>query len=446
MVVFLRFLSSSAFLLSVVFTVPLAFDVGGRTCGLAFSLSLATYYFILSTLRLATPTDSTWRRWGANSYSALQIIIIPGFLIWCLNRFSVDGGDDVNWVTRAFYNATRPLHQSQGIKDWIVGRDGLLENAFIGGWDKILRYSTPVFQLAEGFCSLLVIQAAGQVTKYLVNSQDGGDGWMIGLLVFSSSVISTSVYFLWRITTFEGLDSQDAILIGAAITCAVFLCAWGIGSGRGNVVESSLLFAYITLCIYQIFTDYQPNNPNLQPAGNLPTEGEDFPPLPPILMASYTTVLQALSTLPSTLRSAFGFMYAAVKTITPSVIISLTYRLTTLYLAARIIPAVRESGARALADGPDSLEDSEGVGTLMALLSYYSPSILIAVYTSLLMQHFASASSDHPGEWWTSQGGEGGGNISRWVNLAGTMGLYAVELWLGKGYGDDVGNGHWKLD
>lgn len=442
----IRALSSAAFILSIVFTVPLAFDVGGRTCGLAFSLSLASYYFLLSCLRLATPSGSTWRRLAVNTYAGLQLLLIPGLLIWCLNKFSVDSGDEAaSWVSRAFLNATKPFQQHLTVKDYVFGREGLLENFLIGGWDKLLQYSTPVFQVAEGFCSLLVIQAAGQVTRYLVNASDGGDGWMIGLLIFSGSVISSSVYFLWRITTFPGIDSQDAILIGMAITCAVFLCAWGIGSGRGNVVESSLLFAYITLCIYQIFTDYQPSTPATYTPPAQP-DTADFPPLPPILMASYTTVLQALSSLPSTLHSAFGFMVAAIKTITPSVIISLAYRLTVLYAAARIIPAVRESGARALSDGPDSLEDShEPVSTLMGLLSYFSPSILIAVYTSLLMQHFASASSDHPGEWWTSQGGEGGGNISRWVNLAGTMALYAIELWLGKGYGDDYG-GHWKLD
>jgi hypothetical protein len=68
---------------------------------------------------------------------------------------------------------------------------------------------------------------------------------------------------------------------------------------------------------------------------------------------------------------------------------------------------------------------------------------LIAVYTSLLMQHFASASADHPGEWWTTQGGEGGGNAWRWANLAGTMALYSVELYLGKENDDGL---HWKMD
>lgn len=60
----------------------------------------------------------------------------------------------------------------------------------------------------------------------------------------SASIISSSVYFLWRITKFPGIGNVDATLIGVAITCAVFLCAWGIGSGKGNPVESSLLVCF----------------------------------------------------------------------------------------------------------------------------------------------------------------------------------------------------------
>jgi ICE2 len=61
----------------------------------------------------------------------------------------------------------------------------------------------------------------------------------------SASVISSSVYFLWRITRFPEIGNGDATLIGVTITCAVFLCAWGIGSGRGNPVESSLLVSVL---------------------------------------------------------------------------------------------------------------------------------------------------------------------------------------------------------
>ena len=242
---------------------------------------------------------------------------------------------------------------------------------------------------------------------------------------------------------FPEIGNVDAALIGIAITCAVFLGAWGIGSGKGNPVESSLLFAYIVLCIYQIFTDYQPSQPTTPTP---PSQAADFPPLPPIIMASYTTLIDALSTLPSIIHAAFNFIMAALSTITPSVIISLAYRLFVLYASTRIIPAVRESGARALSQEA-SLEDSDGAGQILGLLSWFSPSILVAVYTSLLMQHFASTSGDGgPGEWWTSQGGDAGGNLWRWINITGTMALYALELNLGKEDVDGSLTGHWKAD
>lgn len=244
---------------------------------------------------------------------------------------------------------------------------------------------------------------------------------------------------------FPRISNVDSALIGVAITCAVILCAWGIGSGRGNPVESSLLFAYIVLCIYQIFTDYQPLHPSsVQP---LPAQTTDFPPLPPIIMESYSTIIHALSTLPRIIQSAFNIFYAAFSVISPSVLVSLAYRLFVFYASTRIIPAVRVSGGRDLSQ-ETSLEDSDAAGQFLALLSWFSPSILVAVYTSLLMQHFASTSQSAGASgadiWWTNQG-SGGGILWRWVNLACTMGLYAVELWLGKH--DDIDTGmHWKND
>ena len=241
---------------------------------------------------------------------------------------------------------------------------------------------------------------------------------------------------------------MDAILIGMAITCAVILSAWGIGSGKGNPVESSLLFAYITLCIYQIFTDYTPSSPAVEEASGAGTQ-PDFPPLPPIIMASYTTLLALLSTLPSYTHAAYSFFAAALSTVSPSVLVSLSYRFFVLYASTRIIPAVRESGASAIAEDP-ALDDNDGAGQILGLISWFSPTILIAVYTNLLMQHFASTNGEGV-DWWTVQGGDGdvamGGNLWRWVNIAGTMGLYALELYLGNK--DDLDGGvvgHWKTD
>ncbi|KAF2399258.1 ICE2-domain-containing protein [Trichodelitschia bisporula] len=436
-----RATSSIVFLFLIVFTIPLTFDVGGRTCGLAFSLSLASYYFFYSTLRLVTPDNSRFRSALAYTIKYTQWITILSLMIWSLNKFSVDS-DAGSWVERTF---TGKRVHFDSVREWIFGREGLLESVAVGGWDKLLRWSTPVFQVGEGFGSLLVIQACGQITRWLVN-RERGDSWMIVLLGFSAGVFSSSIYFLWRITKFPAIGNVDAILIGITISCAVFLASWGIGSGRGNPVESSLLFAYITLCIYQIFTDYQPS-PGYEAA--LPTSQPALPPLPPIIMASYSTLMHFLSTLPSAIHISFNFLVAAVMTITPSVIISLAYRVFVMYASARIIPAIRESGARGLSQEP-SLEDSDEAGRLFGFMSWYSPSILIAVYTSLLMQHFATTNGHTNGvpaaDWWTSRGGDAGGNLWRWINLGTTMVFYAIELYLGKDDDDNGLTSHWKQD
>ncbi|KAL9115431.1 MAG: hypothetical protein Q9227_000752 [Pyrenula ochraceoflavens] len=440
-----RIFSSVVFLLVIVLAIPLAFDVGGPTCGLAFSLSLATFYFSLSILQLATPDESRFRYALVQITKAAQWLIVPSLLIWSLGRFSVDANVEAGWVEQTF-GGKRAVDAS--VTQWIFGHGGLIESASLGSWEKLLRWSTPLFQLVEGFCSLLVIQAAGQMTRWLVNHGERGDSWMIALLAFSASVISSSIYFLWRVVQFPGISNVDATLIGVAITTVIFLCAWGIGSGRGNAVESSLFFAYIVLCIYQIFTDYQSSSPSATDVPN-PQATPDFPPFPPIIMASYTTIVDALQTLPAAFHATFNFMVAAFSTITPSVLISLGYRLFVLYASTRIIPAVNENGPRGLSREP-TLEDSNGANQFLAFLSWFSPSILVAVYTSLLMQHFASTMGAQSGNsgigaWWNGTAHSSmDGSIWKWVNLAGTMALYAVELWLGKE--EDIDGGHWKVD
>ncbi|EPE05647.1 er membrane protein [Ophiostoma piceae UAMH 11346] len=506
-----RVLLSTIFLLSVVLSIPIAFDVGGRDAGLAYSLALFSFYGAYSTikiaLRLFAPSDRSSSqpfRWTVAATLRLsQWIVVPALLVWALARFSVDAGS-TDWVARtvahvtggegasaasstgsiatgttkggfglsgffglggdanndaatgtgsggaptAFFTASTPA--SDGWNDWFFGRGGLVESAALGSWDKALRYSSPIFQVLEGFCTLLIIQASGQITRWLVN-RGRSDSWLIILVVFSGSVIASAIYFLSRIARFPQIDNIDAILIGVTITSAVFLSAYGIGSGRGNPVESSLLFAYIVLCVYQIFTDYQPSSPEaaarrLQQQEQAAALESEFPPLPPIIMASYSTLVHLLSTLPSVFSSALRFLHAAFQTITPSVIISLTYRIIVFYCATRIIPAVRESGARALLQEP-SLEDSDAASKLLGFLSWYSASILIAIYTSLLLQHFTVSNAAGNTAGWTLRAGEYiGGTTTRWVNVVGVMLLYAIELYIGS---DDLDGGltnHWKME
>lgn len=194
--------------------------------------------------------------------------------------------------------------------------------------------------------------------------------------------------------------------------------------------------------MYQIFTDYKPSGI----ADTEPPAQPEFPPLPPILMASYMTVLYVVSNLPSTILSAFSFVAAAIMTLTPSVIISLAYRVFVLYVSARIIPAIRESGARSLLREP-SLEDSDEAGQILGFLTWFSPSILISVYTSLLMQHFATTNGESASDgWWTIGGDHASGNVWRWINVACTMVLYAIELTLAREDETSQLTSHWKVD
>lgn len=170
-----RILFSSIFLLSIVLSIPIAFDVGGRDSGLAYSLALCGFYAFHSTIKVITPEKSRVRWLFSNILRLSQWFVLPALLIWALGRFAVDA-PGTNWVERTLQGLV--TSKSETWSEWWFGENGVLETVTLGGWDNTLRYSSPVFQLMEGFCSLLVIQAAGQMTKWLVN-RGRSDTWMV---------------------------------------------------------------------------------------------------------------------------------------------------------------------------------------------------------------------------------------------------------------------------
>jgi hypothetical protein len=203
----LRLISSIVFLFLIVFTIPLTFDVGGKDCGLAFSLALSTYYFFYSVLQLVTPNQSRFRFAFGQFVKYTQWVTILILMIWSLNVFSIDSDNaDGGWVERTFHFKRA---RDTSVQLWLFGRHGLVPAFAIGGWDKLLRYSTPVFQILEGFCSLLVIQAGGQITRWLVN-RERGDTWMV------SSCISDDMDLL-KLTADRFLYSEFLLVLFQAL-------------------------------------------------------------------------------------------------------------------------------------------------------------------------------------------------------------------------------------
>ena len=134
-------------------------------------------------------------------------------------------------------------------------------------------------------------------------------------------------------------------------------------------------------------------------------------------MESYAQLASSLAYfVPITVTQIFSFVTAVISTITPSVIISLAYRLFVFYSSTRIIPAVRENGARGLAQTPD-MNDEEISSRVVGFLSEYSPTILVGVYTHLLMQHFSMIDVGTASILGYTISSPMGSHIWRWINI-----------------------------
>lgn len=115
-----------------------------------YSLAVATFYFCLSSLRLGLRHSRL--RWLPSVVSFFQILIIPSILVSVLNAFTTNSAPST-WTHRILLTP----------------------------WDWTLTKSTPLFTLIEGFASLLVIQAIGQICRWVVNNRS--DSWMVFYLI-----------------------------------------------------------------------------------------------------------------------------------------------------------------------------------------------------------------------------------------------------------------------
>lgn len=370
----LRVLFQAAYLVLILLAIPLAFDVSGERTGVAFTLLLTVFYFCLSSLRvLFHNTKLTFI--GSTLYYG-QFLIVPSLLLLHLTFFPK------------------------------VAENPILVQ-LIKPWEFVVVNLTGLFAVLEGFCTLLVIQSTGQFLKERAKKSDIFE---ICVIIASSLALAADLFLVIRIYSFpEVVGAATATLIGAALTVTFSLGIYGIMSKRGSVAESTMLFTYIVYVIYLTFTDFQSSNAgfslfpfrlefdgkeNLYEIGNSkplarlrsaqskimePEFGTELL-LPPVILDSCTSFMSTVAELtPTGVRSMFQFFCATLAAITPSVMFSLIVRLTSFYLAMRIIPYIRHPRQHRLTWRNEPF---------VFFIYSYAPIFIIAVYTHLLMQHF----------------------------------------------------------
>ncbi|CUM67494.1 uncharacterized protein PRCAT00005191001 [Priceomyces carsonii] len=469
-----RALFSSLYLILIILTIPLSFDVGGVECGLAFSFTTCTLYFVLTTIQLVT-RKNRYVRWISLLYY-VQHLLIPSLLTLFLS----------------YYSSKHKPHTL----------------TIIDLWRQFIINSTPIFTILEGFCSLLLIQAIGQTINWLIVYKS--DSWLIVSLVGSGSTITAALYFLYRIYVFPfTIDIVSASLLGSLLTMTVGLGLFGIVSGKGSMIESSLLFAYIVRCIYETFPILSEGASKALTALFTQTTynlKQEIPILPPQILSRLLQLVPFLaSNLPGSFKTIWEFLLMAIQKLTLPLLLNLAYRIGVFYAATKIIPSLyhgviypslspprtpSQTRSRLVSTSPNIIvseasdgDNNENVekkneesstseqsshtapfrlappnreppSTLIKFIYAYSPCIVIAVYTHLMMLYNGELGTElkiwgfwdssypsnmtivvHPWQFWN------------WVNMATTILLYAAELMGNSGEsGGAALTSHWSVE
>jgi len=299
--------------------------------------------------------------WGSPTLTVLQVPMHSILLLTCFNLFS---------------QSVHPLLTSAAT--W---------------WGTFLKWSSPGFIIMEAMSSLVVVQKLGQVGKDLVME---GEGYQFSLLVAAASAYVLSAF--WIVVSYPSAATSplSSTLLGVAMTALLFLTLIGFALRRTNVIESSGIFLFIAynvwLCGFDVKYFSDTSSPYTPLVGNI------WPHM------------QALINFIS-------------NTLPKPVLVALVYRLAILQCASRILPSIgadnweRESGV-------DDSSDDRPTTKVTRLLLMYRQSILITVYSHLLLLDPASQ------VWW------------RWVGIFFTLTIWTIELLVGS----DDGLEKWKVE
>ena len=207
-------------------------------------------YLITTTLKIAARARGFAKLASAAYYA--QHFFIPSLLFLFLSGFSNDElKHQIDTNTRPDESLIDLLRSSTHSQPWIFYY--YYYHYVVRPWQFLLLRSTPYFTLLEGFFTVLGIQAVGETNRWLSRGH-GSNVWVISGLMTSGGVITAALYYLYRIyvTPIWELSVQTASLLGFTFSIVSGLGIFGIVSGRGSTIESSLFFAYIVRCLYEI--------------------------------------------------------------------------------------------------------------------------------------------------------------------------------------------------
>ncbi|CCH59424.1 hypothetical protein TBLA_0B05980 [Henningerozyma blattae CBS 6284] len=476
-----RFFFAGIYLLSVLMTVPIAFQLGGLQCGLAFTLTLFSSYFITTTLN-AIARKLRWQRFIAwtNFLYYFQNFNIIGILHIFLSLFShtelsismSDENPSMETITSILKNNdTYPSKTISFIYKYFF-------YYAMPRWKFCLSYSTPLFALVEGFFTILAIQVIGETNIWLTTVKNSSI-WIILSLIMSSSMVTTSIYYIYKIyvTPLWHLSNQVASLLSFTFSLVGGVAIYGIVSHRGSVVESSLFFAYIVCCIYEISPimattamddifdtlkeSWQIHQRNFFISDNLLIyyynslikNVDEFIKLKIIKLTTKDNFSNKFNSLlfqcvkiskksfkfilklskrftlgiPSSIYELYSItLKMASESISPVILVNLCYRVLIFYAATRIIPAL-ESRSNGFSNNNIKTKSNS---KFMKVLYWYSPCILIAMYTNLILQYSGELKSEFK-LWNNSNNNEvvvDSWRFWNWCNIFWTITLYGSEL------------------
>lgn len=390
-------------LLQVILYLPLTLDVAGQDAFLALSASLAVYYAFLSTARIITKRTSL--AWLGDLLAVFQFIVVPACLLIVFNVYSPPSESyfnkkysEINATIASPTPSQRPgffASLSTGLESKPAYQNTAIDEPFLGEiasqllhrllvitfflarnvppwWHMFLRFSSPVFSLLEGIATLLVIQVVGSFSRWLIarslnrrppTPQPSYFSWFPALISSLTSAEFLQIFFLLIAAlvyvcsalalyiSFEGATrnrSGTAAATGAAISSTLWLTAIAFAVRRGNVMETSLMFAYVVWNVYQLSDSLSFTADPLALIRSFKvldtSTGSALMHFPRLLKRLPPILVTLIDILSHALGQSARFIVAAAAALPKSVIVSLIYRLMVLYSASRILPLLKRGG------------------------------------------------------------------------------------------------------